>query len=177
MVTMPSEVMHNGTGTDIPDSDDIVLGTGGQIFSIRAETNASNVQIAVFALAVVLKSCGTLSSVDIEDLRDLIAAGCNKSTIMTEPDRAYDVTVLNSLQQLDIEEPLDLRIEDGIPVVSLFLEMGRKYLVFKIGEEEAANISRGRRHSWLTLRWTQRWRNSRTTLSNMTRHYASEVVA
>lgn len=126
--------MLDGTACDVPNTNDLVLGTGGQVPAIRAEAYAPDVEIAVFRKAAILEMRNRVSRLNIEDLGRTIATGCNITTVKTEAHAADDTLVRQVVDEVDVEDAPCPRIEDGVPVVAFPLVLSRQLLDVQVGQ-------------------------------------------
>ena len=70
---------------------------------------------------VILKNADLLSSLDIENLGRTVATSGNILAVMAETNAADDTLVSQGVYQVDVKDALDLRVENGVPVVASLL--------------------------------------------------------
>lgn len=75
-----------------------------------------------------------LTSLDIEDLRGSIATGGDITAVAAEADAADHTRVSQVVDKLDVEHPGYSRIEDGVPIISFTLEIGREVVEHEISQ-------------------------------------------
>jgi len=88
---------------NVPNSDQLVFGSGGQISTIWTEANAPDVQISFFIDCIILKLTDFLASVDIVYLGRAIAACGNVLAILAKAHTTYDTFVQKVVKKLDIK--------------------------------------------------------------------------
>jgi hypothetical protein len=115
-------------------ANDLILGTSCKVLAIWTEAHTSDVQVAVLVNAIVLQVADLLSSIHIEYLRTTIAASRDKATIMAETNAAYNALMREIVHKIDIKPTWHARVENGMPVFALALEMWWKLVRFEIGE-------------------------------------------
>ena len=109
------------SGDKTTHSDLFVFCPSCQVHSVRAETHASNVQISIFIHAVILQFGHLIAGPNVEYLCRAIASSGYVSAIVTKSNTANDTLMDEVVNEVDIENPSDIRIEDCIPIVSLTL--------------------------------------------------------
>lgn len=144
---MASELVLDLAGGDIPDTDDLVLGTSGQVLAVGAETHAPDVEITILRKAAVLEMCDWVSGIDIEDLGRAIATSCNIATVKTEAHTAHDALMGQVVDEVDVEHTPSSGVEDSVPVVTLPLVLCRQLLDVQISQ----TVSLGQRQRRLVL--------------------------
>lgn len=77
---------------------------------------------------------------DIEDLRAAIAAGRDKSAIMAEAHAAHHARVRQIVDQLDVQPPLNARVEHSMPVLALALQVRWKLLGHQLRERVSNHL-------------------------------------
>lgn len=92
---------------------------------------------------MVLQDAHLLTSLDIEDLGRLVAAGGDILAVVAEANAANDALVGERVNQVDIQDALHLRVEDGIPVVARLLVVRRNGVDFKVAQRVADGRGRG----------------------------------
>lgn len=121
-------------------SDELVLGTGGQVAAVGAEADAADVEIGRHVLSgVVLEDADLFASLDIKDLSRAVAAGGDVLAVVAEADAADDALVGEGVDEVDIEDALDLGVEDGVPVIAGLLVVGGD----SVNLEVAQGVSHG----------------------------------
>src|ERR1700760_967048 len=137
ILLVTSELIDNSAGSNVPDSDDLVFSTSGQVFAIRAKADATNVKITVILAGSVLKSYNSLTSYNIVNLCKTIATCCDITTIKTEAD-ATDYTAMGKgVYKLNLEIATNLRIVNDEPVISFLLVLWWKSLHIQIAKSIA----------------------------------------
>lgn len=101
---------------NVPDADQLVLGTCREVLAVGAEADTADVQVASSVGGIVLENADLLSSVDIEDLGRSVAASGDVLAIVAEAHAADDALVLQSVEQINVKNPWNLRVEDGEPI-------------------------------------------------------------
>lgn len=114
--------------------NDLVFSTGGEISAIRAEANATNIQIAILAGVTILQVADLLSGINVKDLSTTIATRGNIAAIMAEADAAHDTLMSKIVHKVYIKPTSFAGIENGVPVFSLTLEMRWKLLWIEVGQ-------------------------------------------
>lgn len=82
--------------------DELVLSSSGQVLSIGAEADASDVKISSKIDVLVLQNAELLASLHIINLSGTVAAGGNVLAIHAEPHAANNTFMLESMDQLDV---------------------------------------------------------------------------
>ena len=101
---------------NVPNADQLVLSTCREVLAVWAEADTSDVQVSSSVGGIVLKNADLLSAVDIEDLSRSVAASGNVLAIVAEANAADDALVLQSVEQINVKNPWNLRVEDGEPI-------------------------------------------------------------
>lgn len=104
-------------GGDVPHSDQFILCTGGKVLPIRAEADATDVQVTHGFDGVILEHADFLSSVDVEDLSGSVATGGDILSVVAEADTADYALVLQGVEEVHVENAWHAGVEDGEPVV------------------------------------------------------------
>ena len=147
-------------------ADDLVFSSSRQEPAIRAEAHTTDVQISsVLIDAVVYKVTNLLASVDIVDLRRAVAASGDKPSVMAEADTAHDALVSEVVNEVHVETTMNTRIENGVPVFALALQVWRELVGFVFGElipnlvDLTMSVLEVRRNLrvLLLLRWRGSW--------------------
>lgn len=81
---------------------------------------------------MVLKNTHLLTSLHVEDLGRAVASGRDIFAVVAESNTAHNAFVCKRVNQVDVEDSLDLRVKDGIPVVSSLLVMRGDGVHFEI---------------------------------------------
>ena len=108
--------------------NDLVLRARSQVPPIRTEAHTPDIQIPFLRRLVVLQMADLLARRDIEDLRRAITARSHESPIMAEAHTAHHALVREIEHQLHVQTTRDARVEDGVPVLALALEVRRELL-------------------------------------------------
>ena len=101
---------------NVPNADQLVLSACRKILAVRAEADTSDVQVSSSVGGVVLKNADLLSSVDIENLSGSVAASGDILAIVAEANAADYTLVLQSVEEINVKNPWNLRVEDGEPI-------------------------------------------------------------
>lgn len=101
---------------NVPNADQLVLSACRKILAVGAEADTSNVQVSSSVGGVVLKNADLLSSVDIENLSGSVAASGDILAIVAEANAADYTLVLQSVEEINVKNPWNLRVEDGEPI-------------------------------------------------------------
>lgn len=144
---MTSELVLDLAGGNVPDTDDLVLGTSGKVLAVGTEAHASDVKIAVLRKTAILEMRDRVSVLHIEDLRGAVAARRNVATVQTEAHTADDTLMGQVVDEVDVKHTPGPGVEDGIPVVALALVLSRQLLDVEIGQ----TVSLGERQRRLVL--------------------------
>lgn len=96
---------------------------------------------------MVLEHANLFTSLNIKDLGRSIATSCNIFAIMTEPDAAYDTFVVERVDEVHIENTLDLRVENRIPILPSLLVVRGHRVNFKVSKSVANGGSMWASHS------------------------------
>lgn len=119
-------------------SDNLVLGTSSQVTTIGTEAHAADVQIGSHVLGVVvLQDANLFASLDVKDLGGAIAAGGNVLAVVAKSHAADDALVGERMDQIDVENTLDGRVENGVPVAALLLVVRRDRFDLEVTERIA----------------------------------------
>jgi hypothetical protein len=113
--------------------DLLVFGTSSKILAIWAEADTANVEISVLVNTLILESCYILTSSHIKDLSRSVAARGNIFPVATESNAADHAVVHQMVDELDIQDSLDLRVEDCIPVGPFPFLCGRQVIWIPVG--------------------------------------------
>ena len=172
---------------NIPDTNELVFGTGGEVLAVRAEANTPYIQISRNIGVLILQHAHLFASVDIVDLRRSVAPSCHVFAVMAETNAAHDALVVKGVHEVDIQHARDLLVEDDKPVVACLLHMRRQTVRIEVpqsivhdsawvGRHRASMVRRrvvldlgggtraGIRHRCVDLRGcgTSRWSTDRT---------------
>jgi len=77
------------------------------------------------------------SRLHIEDLGGAIAARRNEATVGTESHATDDTLVGQVVDEVDIEDTACTRVEDGIPVLPVLLQVVRHRFMLKVSQDVA----------------------------------------
>lgn len=86
---------------------------------------------------VILQHANLFARLDIKDLRRPIAASGNIFAVVAESDAADDALVGERVDKVDVEDALNLRVEDGIPIAARLLVVRRHRVHLEIAERIA----------------------------------------
>lgn len=117
---------------DVPDTNEFVFGTGGEVLAVGAEADTPDIQIAGNVGVLVLQHAHLLAGVDIVDLRRSVTSSCHVFAVMAETDAAHDALVFESVHKVHIQHARDLLVEDDKPVVACLLDMRRQTVRIEI---------------------------------------------
>jgi hypothetical protein len=134
ILLVPSECVSDGSRGNIPYSDQLVLGTGSKVSSIRAEADASDVKISNCVDRVVLENANLLSGHNVEDLCGSVAAGSNIFSIVAESNTTDNAFVLKSVNEIHIKDAGHQWVKDSKPISLYLLLMGRKALKVQLSK-------------------------------------------
>lgn len=115
------ECISDSASLDVPDADQLVLGTGGKVLAIGAKAHASDVQVTASVGVVVLQHADLVSRDDIVDLGRLVAASRDVLAIHAEANTADDALVGQGMDQVHIEHAWNSRVEDDEPIIPCLL--------------------------------------------------------
>lgn len=113
-------VLQHGSQTY---SNQLILSSGGQILAVRAEADASDVEITSMVDVLILKDTNLLARINFVDLGRSIASSGNISAVGAEPHAANNTLVLQGMNKLHINHARHRAVEDDPPVVSDLLEI------------------------------------------------------
>lgn len=86
---------------------------------------------------MVLKNTNLFTSLHVENLRRSITTRRDILAIMTEAHTANHTFVAQGVHQVDIQDALDLRVENGVPIVASLLVMRSDGIDFQVTESVA----------------------------------------
>lgn len=92
---------------------------------VRAEADATDVQVSVLGEGAILEMGNRASSLDIKDLGRAIAASSDKSPIQAEPNAAHNTLVGQIVNQIHVEHASRAGVEYGEPVGAFLLQVVR----------------------------------------------------
>lgn len=115
-------------------ADNLVLCTRSQEPAVRAEAHATNVQIAILRRLVVLQMTDLLPRRHVEDLRAAIAARRHEPPVVAEAHTADHALMGQVVHQIHVQTAVHARVEDGVPVLALALEVRWQLLWLKLRE-------------------------------------------
>ena len=149
------------------NANNLVFSTSGQVLAIRAEADASDVEVTILRQAGVLQMLDLLATLDIEDLSRTVATSGNKSSITAETNTA-DYTLMGQVvDELDVQSATNAWVENSIPVFTLALEVAGKGFNGQVDQLVAAAtkllnvlLVLGQRKSLLLL--SESWRRGGT---------------
>lgn len=123
------------SGEDETHPNNLILRPRRQKLPIRTETHTPDIQIPVLRGTVVLQMTDLLPAVDIEDLRAAVTPGRHEAAVMTEPHTADHALMRQVVDELDVQTARDgARVEDGVPVLALALEVRWELVRVELGE-------------------------------------------
>ena len=128
-----SSVLSN-TGIRLNYPNQLVLGTSSEVLAIRTEAHAPDVEVAADVDRVVLKNAISLAAVDVEDLGRPVAARRHVLAVVAEAHTAHNTLVREGVNQVHIQHPRDLLVEDAEPVVARLLRVGWEAVRVEIAE-------------------------------------------
>ena len=147
ILLVASELVFDCARGNVPDTDDLVLGTGSQVLAVRAEAYAPDVQVAILGETTVLEVRNRVSSFDVEDLGRTVATGGDIAAIETEAHATNHTLVGQVVNQVDVKHTSCPRVENGVPVIAFPLELRRQLLNLEISQD----IALSQRHRHLVL--------------------------
>jgi len=107
--------------------------------SIGTEANTSDVQVAIRWKTGVLEVTDLLTRLDIKDLCGTVTTSRDMLSVAAETDTADDARVGQVMNQLYVENTWYFWVEDGIPVITFALEVGRQVFQGEL-DKSVANI-------------------------------------
>lgn len=123
ILLVTSESVANLPVLDVPDSDELVFSTGSQVLPVWTEANASDIKIAVEINTLVLENADLVTSLNIVDLSRSVASRRDKFAIGAEPHAADHTLVLESVNQINIQNTGHRLVENGPPIVLDLLDV------------------------------------------------------
>lgn len=93
---------------------------------------------------MVFQDAHLLTSLDIENLGRLVAASGDVLAVVAKANTANNALVGERVDQVDIQNALHLRVENGIPVVTRLLVMRRDGVDFEVTQSVADGRGEGR---------------------------------
>jgi hypothetical protein len=121
ILLVASECISDGPGGNVPDSDQLVLGTSGKVSSIWTEANASDIKISNSIYWLILENANLLTGNYIKNLSWSIATSSNILSIVAESDTANNTFVLKSVNKINIKHTRNFWVENGEPIRLDFL--------------------------------------------------------
>jgi hypothetical protein len=94
----------------------LVLCTGGEVFAVRTEADTPDIQVSVFVDGFILKGRDVQASGHIKDLGGSIATGSHVFSVPAKSHAADNTVMHQMVDELYVQDSLDFRIEDGVPV-------------------------------------------------------------
>jgi hypothetical protein len=134
VLLVTSELVLDGTSLDVPNTNDLVLGTSRQVLTVRTEAHAPDVEITVLRETAILKVCNWVSGLNIEDLSRAVATSGDIATVKAEAHTADYTLMRQVVDQINIEYTPSPGVEDCVPVVTLPLVLSRQLLDIQISE-------------------------------------------
>ncbi|KAH3664099.1 hypothetical protein OGAPHI_004813 [Ogataea philodendri] len=122
------QVFHNGSGSKIPDSDDLILSTSGKELAVWREAHRSNIQIPSVGVVrsvragrrLVAQSGNQVSSFNTENLGKLVAAGGQELTVCREPNTANHRSVIERVDKGCVDFLWHIWIVNKVVLAELF---------------------------------------------------------
>lgn len=139
---MARECVSDGASLDVPDPDQLVLGTGGEVLAVGAEADAPNVQITASVGIVVLQHADLIPRDNIVDLGRLVAPSRDVLAIHAEANAADYALVRQGMDQVHIEHAWNSRVEDDEPIIPCLLVLRRQALDIEITEGVVGRMMR-----------------------------------
>ena len=126
-------------------ANDLIFGASSQEFAVRAEADASDVQIPILVGRGVGQVAHLLTSLDVENLCRSVAASGDIVAIRTEADTAYHTLVHEVVDQFNVQSTHDARVEHRMPVLAGTLQGRRELTRVEVGElvSDFIKLSRG----------------------------------
>ena len=129
---------------DIPYSDQLVLGTGGQVLAIGAEAHAADIQIAVQINAIILEDAELLAGLDVVNLGRPIATSCDILAVGAEANAADHTLVLKRVNKFHIQHLGNILVEDDPPIILDLLGVVWKTLGVQVAQRVVVLRNGGR---------------------------------
>jgi hypothetical protein len=111
---------------DCTNANNLVFSTGGQVLTIRAEADTSDVKVAILRQAGILQMLDLLTTLDIEDLSRTVATSGNESSITAETNTADYTLVGQVVDELNIQSATNTGVKNSVPIFTLALEVAGK---------------------------------------------------
>jgi hypothetical protein len=102
--------------------------------TVRTETNAANIEVTVFRERGILQVCNLIASLYVIDLSGTVASSGYEPAVKTEAYTAHHTLVGQIVDKVHIEHTASARVEDGKPIIAVFLEVGWQLLNIEIGQ-------------------------------------------
>lgn len=134
ILLVTSESVANLPVLDVPDSDELVFSTGSQVLPVWTEANASDIKIAVEINTLVLENADLVTSLNIVDLSRSVASRRDKFAIGAEPHAADHTLVLESVNQINIQNTGHRLVENGPPIVLDLLDVAWETLGVQVAQ-------------------------------------------
>jgi hypothetical protein len=115
----------------------LIFSTRSKVLAVRAEANATNVEIAVLVDRLILKGGYILAGSDIKNLSRSITASGDVFAIATESDAANNTVVNQVVDELNVQYSLHFGVEDCVPIGTFPFLGGRKIIWVPVGERVA----------------------------------------
>ena len=128
-----------------PHPNLFVLGTGSKKPAIGTEADAANIQIAVAVYRIVLQGGHLVARLHVKDLGAPVTAGGDVLSVLAEAHAAHDAVVVEGVDELDVQQARDPRVEESEPVGSLLLLAGGDALGIEVGKVVADRRQGGHR--------------------------------
>lgn len=120
------------------NANDLVLSTSGQVLTIRAEADTSDVKVTILRQAGVLQMLNLLAALDIKDLSRTIATSSNESSITAETNTADYTLVGQVMDELNVQSATNAWVENSVPVFTLALEVAGESFNSQVNQLVAA---------------------------------------
>lgn len=136
------ERVSDSASLDVPNADQLVLGTGGKVLAVGTEAHASNVQVAASVGVVILQHADLVSRDDVVDLSRLVATSRDVLAIHAEANTADNALVGQGVDQVHIEHAWNSRVEDDKPIIPCLLVLRGQTLDIEITKSVVGRVMR-----------------------------------
>lgn len=137
---MAIKCISDAAALNIPHANAAVFSSRSEQLTVRREADRANVQIAFLVCnSIVLQLANLLAVTRVKDLCAPVTPSGHVATIMREADAAYDRLMDEVVKKLDIQDASNSRVEDGVPIIPLSLQMIGKSQRVQVGQH-IANI-------------------------------------
>lgn len=121
ILLVASKGIADSTARNVPDTDKLILSTGGKVFAIGAEAYATDVQITRDVSILVCKNADLLTSLHVVNLSRSVTSSSNVLAIVAESDTTHNTLMSKGVDKLDVQHAGNLLVEDYEPVIPCFL--------------------------------------------------------